>query len=179
MTTLTDREVDTGALVARARKGDVGAFEALYRANASRVFGICMRMASSRDEAEGWSQQIWVRVWERLGTFRAESRFSTWLHRLAVNLILDRKRSEARRVERRAKVESMWTERKSFDHREDMLDLQKAVDELPDRARTVFLLYDVEGYKHREIAERLGVAEGTVKAHLHRARRMLREALSR
>lgn len=178
MTTLTDREVDTGALVARARKGDVSAFEALYRANAPRVFGVCLRMAASRDEAEGWSQEIWIRVWERIGTFRSESRFSTWLHRLSVNLILDRKRSDARRADRRVKMESTWTEQESFDQREDMLDLKKAVDQLPDRARTVFLLYDVEGYKHREIAERLGVAEGTVKAHLHRARRMLREALA-
>jgi RNA polymerase sigma-70 factor (ECF subfamily) len=178
-TTLARSGSDPRALAVRARDGDVRAFEALYRTHRARVFGVCRRMAQGGDEAEGWSQDVWVRVWERIGSFRGESDFSTWLHRLAVNLILDRIRSAARHRE--------WLQEVAVDTRaagpvrgmgrEERVDLERAVDALPDGARTIFLLHDVEGYKHREIADRLGVAEGTVKAQLHRARRLLREAL--
>ncbi len=168
------------ALVNDARAGDLAAFEALYRRLHNRVFGVCLRMADSREEAEEWAQDAWVKAWERLESFRGDSAFSTWLHRLTVNLVLDRRRSAGRR---RARFDSVG----DYDHldRADTTeppaglghDLERAIAGLPDGARTVFLLYDVEGYKHQEIAEQLGVAEGTVKAQLHRARKLLREVL--
>lgn len=169
-------------LVHQARLGDVTAFEALYRQLGDRVFGVCLRMADSREEAEEWAQDAWVKAWEKLESFRGDSAFSTWLHRLTVNTILDRRRSDGRR---RARVESV-ADYRGVDQAQTSLappgvahDLERAIATLPDGARTVFLLYDVEGYKHQEIAHRLGVAEGTVKAQLHRARKLLREALER
>jgi RNA polymerase sigma-70 factor (ECF subfamily) len=140
-------------------------------------------MADSRDEAESWAQDVWVRVWERLGTFRAESAFSSWLHRICVNVVLDRKRSANRGkwlvdLDAADGVARDHADSKGFGA-EGRVDLARAVERLPEGAKTVFLLHDVEGFKHREIAVRLGVAEGTVKAQLHRARRLLREIMSR
>lgn len=168
-------------LVERARDGDVGALEALYRAHSGRVFAICFRMAGDGELAEEWAQDAWVRAWEQLGSFRGESAFTTWLHRLTVNVALDRRRSDARRrrrIELAGEVARMSGGMARDDSPGTRMDLERAVAGLPDGARTVFLLYDVEGYRHKEIADRLGVAEGTVKAQLHRARRMLREALT-
>jgi len=168
-------------LVARARDGDVPAFEALYRMHGDRVMGVCMQMASDPQLAEEWAQDAWVRAWERLSTFRGESAFTTWLHRLTVNLILDRRRSDGRWRKRFESVpDYMGVDRATTRQPPPGLrmDLEQAVGALPDGARTVFLLYDVEGFPHRDIAEKLGVAEGTVKAQLHRARKLLREALA-
>jgi RNA polymerase sigma-70 factor (ECF subfamily) len=138
-------------------------------------------MAGGGDEAEGWSQDIWVRVWERIGSFRGDSDFGSWVHRLAVNLILDRIRSDVRHREWMREDEGAIRSASSARglEREVHVDLERAVEALPDGARTIFLLHDVEGYKHREIADRLGLAVGTIKAQLHRARRLLREALER
>ncbi len=175
--------------VARARSGDVDAFEALYRAHGGRVFALCLRMAGSPAQAEELAQDVWVRAWEKLESFRGESAFTTWLHRLAVNEILGRRRSEGRRANRFESVADVaevsdgaggHPSRRALEAPPGVrLDLERAMATLPEGARTVFVLYDVEGYRHREIAERLGVAEGTVKAQLHRARRMLREAMER
>jgi RNA polymerase sigma-70 factor (ECF subfamily) len=173
---------DAASLVARARGGDLSAFEGVYRMHSAQVLGVCMRMAGDRREAEELAQDAWVRAWERLGSFRGDATFGTWMHRLTVNLLLDRRRSDARwkkrlvsmedegPVERHAAVTAPAGAR---------LDLERALRTLPDGARTVFLLHEVDGYKHREIAERLGVAVGTVKAQLHRARKLLQEALER
>lgn len=168
-------------LVECARGGDVTALEALYRKYSGRVFAICLRIAGDGELAEEWAQDAWVRAWEQLESFRGESAFTTWLHRLTVNVVLDRKRSDARRARRmeRAGEDALLNGNGGKDHSPGTrMDLERAISALPDGARTVFLLYDVEGYKHREIADRLGVAEGTVKAQLHRARKMLREALT-
>lgn len=183
MTTATQVRIesDDEALVNRARSGDQRSFEALYRTYAGRVFGVCMRMANNREEAETWAQDAWVRAWERLDTFRGESAFPSWLHRVTVNLILDRKRRDARRTLGLKRIaRDAHVSRALADSGGDLrLDLARALETLPEGARTVFVLHDVEGYKHREIADRLGVAVGTVKAQLHRARKLLREALQR
>ncbi len=176
-------QADPEALLQGAREGHVPSFEALYRTHAPRVYALCLRMASDPAEAEELAQEAWIRAWERLPGFRGESAFTTWLHRLTVNLILDRKRGDQRRTRRFESVAEYEPFEGNAPTREapagTRMDLERAVATLPDGARTVFLLYDVEGYKHQEIADRLGVAEGTVKAQLHRARRMLREALNR
>lgn len=171
----------TAELAARARDGDLAAFEALYRKHGDRVMGVCVQMAGNREVAEEWAQDAWVRAWQRLHTFRGDSAFTTWLHRLTINLILDRRRSDGRWRKRFESVPD-YTELDRASAREPSpglrMDLERAVGTLPEGARTIFLLYDVEGFRHREIAQRLGVAEGTVKAQLHRARKLLREVLA-
>jgi RNA polymerase sigma-70 factor (ECF subfamily) len=176
-------EHDAASLVARARGGDVSAFESVYGMHAAHVFGVCLQMSGDRGEAEELSQDAWVRAWERLDTFRGEATFGTWMHRLTVNLLLDKRRSDARW---RQRLVSMEDEGQAVDRKETAastpgagLDLERAVASLPAGARVVFLLHEVDGYKHREIAERLGVAVGTVKAQLHRARKLLQIALER
>jgi RNA polymerase sigma-70 factor (ECF subfamily) len=184
MTTTTTDEVaaETDALLVRsAAGGDMQAFEALYRRYAGRVHGVIMRLVGGQGvRAEDLTQEAFVRAWQALPKFRFESAFSTWLHRLAVNTALMELRS--RRAQPR------------FDDDEDALedlgmldsagqgtalsmDLERAVATLPPRARAVLVLYDVEGWKHEEIAAELGMAVGSSKAQLHRARHLLRDRL--
>jgi RNA polymerase sigma-70 factor (ECF subfamily) len=172
--------------VARAASGDRIAFERLYRDNVNRVFSLCARMVSDRERAEELTQDVFVRAWEKLHLFRGESSFSTWLHRLTVNLVLNARKSEGRQ---RSRYEENDDESGGIDALPgvvgsplapgDMLDLEQAVAKLPPGARRVFVLHDVEGFKHEEIAEMLGVTSGATKAQLHRARLLLRGALNR
>lgn len=171
---------DVMELVRRVQAGDVGAFEPLYREHVDRVYALCLRMSHDSAEAGELTQDVFVRCWQRIGTFHGDSRFSTWLHRVAVNVVLEHARSRNRRE---ARVEptgdpeilgSAATER-SDDVR---MDIERAIGELPPKARAVFILHDIEGYRHREIAQMTGSAPGTMRAQLHRARRLLMEALS-
>jgi RNA polymerase sigma-70 factor, ECF subfamily len=175
------READ---LVRRAQAGDRVAFEQLYRDNVGRVYALCYRMAGTADLAEELAQDVFVRAWQRLGTFRGESAFSSWLHPLTVNVALSERRSRRRRVSRVMTTDDLTEfERPGpptrSDGPESGFDLERALATLPPGARSVFVLHDVEGYKHEEIAQMTGVAAGTSKAQLHRARKLLREALTR
>ena len=171
---------DESGLVQRAAAGDVAAFEELYRANAGRVFLLCMRMAGDEAMAEELAQEAFVRAWQKLGSFRGESAFSTWLHRLTVNVVLGNRRSTARREARVKPVaeEVLADVAVNDSWPADAIDLTRAISGLPEGARTVFVLHDVEGFRHHEISRLLGVAEGTSKAQLHRARKLLRKALT-
>ncbi len=172
--------------VARAAAGDRGAFERLYRQHVNRVFSLCARMVSDRERAEELTQDVFVRAWDKLHLFRGESSFSTWLHRLTVNVVLNARKSEGRQ---RSRFEENDEEAGGMDALPgvvgmplppgDLLDLEDAITRLPPGARRVFVLHDVEGYKHEEIADMLGVTSGATKAQLHRARLLLREALNR
>ena len=157
----------------------MAAFEELYRRNVGRVFALCMRMAGDAALAEELAQDVFVRAWEKLGTFRGDSAFSSWLHPLTVNVALTERRSRRRRTARVMTTDDLTPfEKPTRAPGPEMgLDLENALKTLPPGARSVFVLHDVEGYRHQEIAELTGVAEGTSKAQLHRARRMLREAL--
>ena len=168
-------------LVRRARDGDETAFRDLYREHAGRIYAVCLRLTGDAAAAEERTQDAFVRAWERLGTFRGESAFGTWLHRLAVNVVLMEQRGRRRRERRvapasddpvfeRAAVAPAGAER---------LDLERAIALLPAGARAVFVLFDVEGYSHEEIAGMCGIAVGTSKAQLFRARRLLRGMLER
>ena len=166
--------------VALAREGDVAAFERLYRNNLGRVYGLCLRMVANPALAEDLVQETFVRAWQKLGTFRGESAFSSWLHRLAVNVVLSRQRSRRRREARIVAVEDPEShERENQPQAPEGagVDLEKAVATLPPGAQRVFLLHDVEGFNHSEVAEMMGIAVGTSKAHLHRARKLLRKVL--
>lgn len=170
---------DLDALAARAAAGDREAFDALYAECAGRIFALCLRMCADRAEAERLVQEVFVRAWRGLAGFRGAARFTTWLHRLAVNLVLEDRRSTGRRVSRIHAGSDVAMEH-SAARRDDAglrIDLERAIAELPPRARHVLVLYDIEGYDQAEIGRMLGIAVGTVKAQLHRARRLLRARL--
>lgn len=174
-----DTSGDDVANVRLAREGDVGAFEELYRNHVGRVYGLCLRMAGDRALAEDLAQEVFIRAWEKLASFRGESAFSSWLHRLAVNVVLSRQRSRRRRQSRIVAVEDPEvheTVRPVVAPTAGM-DLEKLVSGLPPGARRVFVLHDVEGFSHVEISDMTGIAVGTSKAHLHRARKLLRKGL--
>jgi RNA polymerase sigma-70 factor (ECF subfamily) len=164
--------------VALAARGDARAFARLYDEHKGRIFALARRM-TGHEQAGELTQDVFVRAWQKLGTFRGEAKFSTWLHRLAVNLILSRRASwateRARFLDADDTLESLAARPSG---RELGLDFEKAIDLLPDGARTVFVLHDVEGWKHDEIARTMGVTSGTTKAQLHRARMLLRRTLA-
>jgi RNA polymerase sigma-70 factor (ECF subfamily) len=168
-------------LVARAQAGDQTAFRELYRQHAGRVYALCLRLTGDGRDAEERTQDVFVRLWDKLGSFRGESAFSSWLHRLAVNVVLNERRTTSRREQRVMPVEDPDTVA-GGQHAAPLhlsIDLERAIAQLPDGAREVFVLYDIEGYGHGEIAQLVGIAEGTSKAQLFRARRLLREKLER
>jgi RNA polymerase sigma-70 factor, ECF subfamily len=168
-------------LVALAQGGDVTAFEQLYRTNANRVYGLCLRLSGDATLAQELAQDVFVRAWQRLGTFRGESAFFSWLYTLAVNMTYSERRSRLRRLSRVRPTDDLTPYDKPGRPAtpEAAVDLEKAIADLPPGARTVFVLHDVHGFKHEEIGRQLGIATGTCKAQLHRARRLLREALGR
>ena len=168
-------------LVGRAQAGDEDAFATLYRAHVGRVHALCLRMAGDAQAAADLTQDVFVRAWEALPGFRGESALGSWLHRLAVNTFLGEKRSSARREQRVFPLaEPGLLERPQEPVAPGLgMDLEQAIAALPTRARLVFVLHDVEGYQHGEIAEMAGIAAGTSKAQLFRARRLLRESLDR
>ena len=163
-----------------AQQGDAEAFRALYEANVGRVYAVCLRLAGDQAAAEEHAQDVFVRAWQRLHTFRGQSAFSTWLYRLTVNEVLQARRAGGRRSARVQYTDEPDTlQRPTASTPTHSTDLERAIATLPEGARTVFVLYDIEGYQHEEIARLTGIAEGTSKAQLHRARRLLREALER
>ena len=169
--------------VERAAGGDRQAFERLYRKHVDRIYSLCTRMVGDRMRAEELTQDAFVRAWEKLAQFRGESAFGTWLHRLAVNVVLNDRQTEGRRRGRQDdSVEDMDTVAHGAVRAEVpaglSIDLERAIAGLPPGARKVFVLHDVEGYTHDEIGELLGVTAGGCKAQLHRARLLLREALN-
>ena len=172
---------ESAELARRAQRGDVEAFERLHRAHASRVRALCLRLCADGQRAEESAQDAWVRAWERLSSWRGEAAFGTWLHRLTVNVVLESFRAERRRLARvtlaadEDEVDGAVMARDPG----DAIDLERAIAALPRGARTVFVLHDVEGYQHAEIAAMTGLAEGTLRAQLCRARRLLMGMLDR
>jgi len=166
-------------LVERARAGDRAAFDRLYACCVGRVYAICLRLSGDRAEAERLTQDTFVRAWRGLAGFRGESRFTSWLHRLAVNEVLQDRRSTARREARvRLAPEGMLESAAGRAGSPGLrIDLERAIALLPPGARQVLVLFDIEGYSQDEIGRMLGIATGTVKAQLHRARRLLRDRL--
>lgn len=170
---------------ALASRGDRRAFERLYRTHVGRVFSLCARMVGDHSRAEELTQDVFVRAWEKLAQFRGDSAFGTWLHRLAVNVVLNDRQVERRRRERHGDgVEDVDTLSHGDVRPHEVrvpglsIDLEKAIAGLPPGARKVFVLHDVQGFTHEEIGDMLGVTAGGCKAQLHRARMLLREALT-
>lgn len=173
-------EVSEALLVRQASRGIASAFEALYRRHEGRIYALCLRMTGDRNRAEDCVQETFVQAWRRLASFQGRSAFGTWLHRIAVNQVLSMQRRESRNPGSLQVVEERTEEpdagRRTADSGLSM-DLEGAIGSLPEGARNVFVLFAVHGYSHQETADMLGVAVGTCKAQLHRARRLLAERL--
>ncbi len=185
--------------VLRAQRGDLDAFEAVYRAHYPRVYAIALRMLRDGREAEEQSMEVFTRVWESLASFRGDSAFSTWLHRLTVNHVLNYLRTERRRRARVMAAADLGSNQDPDGEQFELdsspadmgaylqevsrampdtrIDLERAIAALPPRTREALILHHIEGYKYREVAELMGTQIGTVKAQIHRAYAMLREAL--
>lgn len=192
------RDEEMQSLVSSAQEGDRAAFERLYRSTVGRVYAICLRMVADPRLAETLTQDTFVLTWRKLHLYHGKGAFTSWLHRLTVNVVIENRRSQARwdaLMTRQVEEERIGVEgnraagspsriRASLSGKvrpgmhEESIDLERAVAVLPERARQVFVLHDMEGYKHREIAAMTGTSPGTVKAQLHRARMLLRRSLS-
>jgi RNA polymerase sigma-70 factor (ECF subfamily) len=170
---------EMGDVVRRAQQGDVAAFEIVYREHAASMLGLCRRMVGDEGEARELVQDIFVRAWEKLPTFRGQSALGTWLHRLAVNVIVERLRSTKRDRQRLVSGEDEDFGAARVDSVEERMDFNTAIAQLPAGSRSVFVLHDVEGYSHDEIAQMTGIAPGTARAQLWRARRALMRLLDR
>ncbi len=170
---------EDAAWVRQAREGDLAAFERIYGKFHRRIYGVCLKMTGDQSVAEELTQDTFVRVWQKLHLYEAHRSFGAWLYRVAVNVVLSDRRSQRRRarvIDARSEPPEPGEPQASVGP-EAGLDLEKAMDRLPPRARVVFVLHDIEGHRHEEIARLIGVAVGTSKAQLHRARKILREAL--
>lgn len=170
-------------LIRQASAGNTFAFRELYDNNVSRVYAVCLRISRDPDIAEELTQEVFIKAWEKLSSFQFESKFSSWLHSIAVNQFLMMKRSEKRMNERVTEltyiINTEQLHSKSKHHHDARIDIEQALEKLPEQARIAFVLHDIEGYKHREISGIMNIEIGTSKAHLHRARRMLREELAK
>ncbi|MEX0975852.1 MAG: RNA polymerase sigma factor [Woeseia sp.] len=162
----------------RAQRADVTAFEAIYRAHVDRVHGLCLRMTGNASEAEDCTQEAFIQAWRQLSKFRGDSSLATWLHRIAVNAVLGRMRKARREQDRIKAVSDAYRETPSIGDSGGLRDLEYAMDALPSGARHVFVLHAVYGYSHEETGAMLGIASGTSKAQLHRAKRLLAQQLN-
>ena len=168
---------DADAVVAAAR-GDRRAFERLYRRHAPEVHGLCLRLTGRRDVAEDCTQEAFIAAWRALPRFESRSRFSTWLHRIAVNTVLARRRGLAAAQESAAlSLDEVLPTATDADEAAGPLDLERAIERLPEGARHVLVLVGIYGHSHDEAGEMLGIAAGTCKAQLHRARQLLSRQL--
>ena len=165
------------AWIERAQRADTRAFEALYRSHSGKVYGLCLRMTGNVAEAEDCTQEAFIQAWNKLAKFRGDSSFGTWLHRVAVNVVLGRKRSSRREQDRMQVVSDIHPPRESIGDSGGIEDLEAAMATLPSGARHVFVLHAVYGYSHNETAAMLDIAAGTSKAQMHRARRLLMQQL--
>ncbi|MGE0132480.1 MAG: RNA polymerase sigma factor [Blastocatellales bacterium] len=166
-------------------RGDMKAFETIYERHHRRVYSLCLRMVANATEAEDLAQEVFIQLFRKIGSFRGESAFTTWLHRLTVNHVLMHFRKRGVRLEKTTEEGEIGeiqdylqaaAERPRF---VDRIALDKAISELPPGYRTVFVLHDVEGFEHEEVADMLGVSIGTSKSQLHKARMRLRELLNK
>ena len=174
---LIDSEENEARWIARALDGDLDAFELIYRRYVGQVHGLSRRLLVNQQDAEDVTQQVFVRAWQRLGSYRGDGPLGGWLRRITLHLVADRHRASVRQ-ESESLEETREEVAADLRVSDVAVDLERAVDRLPDGSRHVLVLHDVEGLTHREIAELLGVSIGTSKTQLFRARRALKELLS-
>ena len=170
-----EQEVNEDDLVLRAKANDFRAYEQLYHLHVGRVFALCFRICGDRDMAEDLSQEAFVLAWRKLANFRGDSAFGSWLYRIATNSTLSYLRKQ-KPFRNSLNIDDIEEESRA-DHVDEQINLELAISNLPDGARAVFVLYSLEGYTHDEIGTMLDIAQGTSKAQLHRARKLLKEQL--
>jgi RNA polymerase sigma-70 factor (ECF subfamily) len=173
MPQVADVPHDESRWVRLAQAADARAFEKLYRAHVGKVYGLCLRMTGNPSEAEDCTQDAFIQAWSKLSRFRGDSAFGTWMHRVAVNTVLGRMRKSRREQDRIRAVSGVAPVREWIWVNAELRDKEQAINELPSGARHVFVLHAVYGYTHGETGDMLGIAEGTSKAQLSRARRLL------
>lgn len=172
-----DIAASEAAWIRQAKRSDAKAFEALYRLHVDKIYGLCLRMTGNVSEAEDCTQEAFIQAWKKLRLFRGDSAFATWLHRIAVNSVLGRMRKSKRDQERLLTVADTAAPPHPANDGGELQDLADAINKLPERARHVFVLHAVYGYSHDEAGDMLGIATGTSKAQLHRARKLLAQQL--
>jgi RNA polymerase sigma-70 factor (ECF subfamily) len=187
MSSRNDRIACEAEIIAQLQEGDTTRFYDLYQAHCRRIFSLCFRMIRDRELAEDLTQETFLIVFRRIGTFRGESAFSTWLHRLAVNVVFMHLRQQKSRItevpyeeinpEDQSPMETRGEIDRVLSSADNRIVLERAIDQLPPGYRLVFVLHDIEGYEHREIAELLGCSLGNTKSQLHKARLKLRRLL--
>jgi len=179
-------ELSEAEAIERAKQGNADAFEALYDLHKRRVYSLCLRMTANAAEAEDLTQEAFLQLFRKIGTFRGESAFSTWLHRMAVNVVLMRLRKKNLPVvplddpletEEESSKKELGAADPKLAGSVDRMQIQRAVEALPPGYRTIFVLHDVEGYEHNEIANIVGCSIGNSKSQLHKARMKLRDLL--
>lgn len=168
---------DEADWIAKAQRADTSAFERLYRMHIDKIYGLCLRMTGNVAEAEDCAQDAFIQAWNKIDRFRGDSAFATWLHRIAVNSVLGRMRKSKREQDRLQLAGESTESPMAVADTGELRDLSNAVNRLPEGARHVFVLYAVYGYSHEEAGNMLGIASGTSKAQLHRARRLLVQQL--
>jgi RNA polymerase sigma-70 factor, ECF subfamily len=172
-------------LAQASARGDLQAFETLYERHHRRIYSLCLRMVANPTEAEDLTQEVFVQLFRKIGSFRGDSAFTTWLHRLTVNHVLMHFRKRGVRMEKtteEGEIGEIQDNLQSASERPRFVDriaLDKAISQLPPGYRTVFVLHDIEGFEHTEVADLLGVSVGTSKSQLHKARMRLRELLNK
>ena len=183
---LKSKDLNEAEAIERAKQGDAEAFETLYDLHRRRVYSLCLRMTANTAEAEDLTQEAFLQLFRKIGTFRGESAFSTWLHRMAVNVVLMRLRKKGLplvpledtvETEEEGPKKELGAPDAVLAGSVDRMELQRAVEALPPGYRSIFVLHDVEGYEHNEIAGMVGCSIGNSKSQLHKARMKLRELL--
>lgn len=186
MTDPKQAKITEAEAIERAKQGDQEAFEILYNLHKRRVYSLCLRMVSNPAQAEDLAQEAFLQLFRKVGTFRGESAFSTWLHRMTVNVVLMHLRKknlpavsleETIETDEETQRKELGTEDVKLTASIDRLQLQRAIERLPPGYKTVFVLHDVEGFEHNEIAEMVGCSIGNSKSQLHKARLKLRDYL--
>jgi len=167
-------------IITRAKQGDQQAFHQLYLSYHRRIYALCWRMLADKDSAEDVCQEVFVQLWQKINNFRGESKFATWLHSVATNIVLGHLRKQKNWLQRIFSIEEHTTAEATVELQDDfeISSLDKQIQKLPERARLVFVLFAVEGYRHEEISTMLGMAVGSSKSQYHRAKSLLRESLS-
>jgi RNA polymerase sigma-70 factor (ECF subfamily) len=175
-TAVNTHESQDALLIAEAIAGDLESFETLYRRYSARVYGLCLRLTRHEADAQDCTQETFIRAWRQLGRFRGDSAFGTWLHRIAVNEVLSRRR-RASTEQRYLRVVQPETAPSDQEGTIDVEELERAIRQLPDRARDVLVLHKIYGYTHEETGKMLDIAAGTCKAQVHRALKLVIRSL--
>ena len=174
------KEEDDLTLVLKVKEGDKAAFKALFDKYNKRIFALAFRMTSDTGLSEDITQEVFFRVWDKISSFKFKSAFYTWLYRVAINIIMRKgdKLNKQNKKEADVDIDIFYKKNEMQDDVDGKIDLERALQRIPDQPRKIFVLYVMQGYSHKEIQDLTGIAEGTSKCHLSRARELLKKELS-